>query len=93
MNGNFVSTFTEMQKRGYNIMAMWHVTCNNIAFTTGDPANPEYWKVAWEIYRWVRPLFLHSTYMTRMGRCIPNVSVNLILCSFIWVVIGWRHMV
>ena len=62
--GNPMYVLNSLRTQRYNVLAVWDVRCRNLAYTTTDPADPEYWKERWETYRL---FYLGGRWLARTG--------------------------
>jgi hypothetical protein len=68
--GNPEYIITTLKQQGYNIIALFDYRCDNLPFTTSDPADPEYWKERWEEYRL---MYIGARWMSKFG--VPLVEL------------------
>lgn len=70
-----------------NVLAVWHVTCDNLALATSNAGQAEYWRERWELYRW---FYLGGRFLAANGvREIeiynePDIDAGSCLTAAIW---------
>ena len=52
-SGNPTDNLPALREAGFKVLALWHVTCKNIALKTQDRDQAGYWEERWELYRWM----------------------------------------
>ena len=62
--GDVAQGIRDLLDQNYNVVAVWDVRCRNLAYTTTDAADPEYWKERWETYRL---FYLGGRWLARAG--------------------------
>jgi hypothetical protein len=62
--GDVAQSIRDLLAQRYSVLAVWDVRCRNLAYTTTDPADPEYWKERWETYRL---FYLGGRWLARRG--------------------------
>lgn len=51
-SGNPTENIPNLQAAGFDILALWHVTCKNLQLKSSDRNSQVYWQERWELYRW-----------------------------------------